>query len=90
MVKDPFIPPHVRLGDTVWWKPHPKEQPAAALVTRVDGGTLALLIFPPGYHNGLVRTGVRHQDDPGLTSVVAKESGCWERRPESKPAEPKK
>jgi hypothetical protein len=71
-----------QIGSIVWWLPHPHEgTPCAAIVTRSHSTNIELLILPPGYMNGMVRTGVLHKSDPNLKEQQIKDCGCWVEMP---------
>lgn len=76
-----FTPPFVEVGTTVVWRHSPSDtEPAAGLVVSVNGTALEVLIFPPGYHNGIPKSGCLHIKDPHLLkrSQEAQNQGCWD------------
>ncbi|NJL70166.1 MAG: hypothetical protein HC888_00530 [Candidatus Competibacteraceae bacterium] len=44
--------------------------------------TCDIILFPPGYHNGLPKSAVREYDDPDLSDRFVRDTGCWFFRPE--------
>lgn len=71
----------VNPGEPVLWYPDADEhqEPVPAFVTRVGHGSiLSVAILGPGYHNFMVREGVRHLRDPRAKDVEKRESGAWD------------
>jgi hypothetical protein len=79
----PYAMPEVRVGDTVLWHDSQDEPPTAmALVTAVGNDNVTLAVLGPGYHNFLVKEGVRHQGHPDRPLVAAAEVGVWTHAPQ--------
>lgn len=83
MSQKDYAMPAVQVGQTVQWFYHYKGQhePLAALVTKVSDRTLSLLVFHPGFHNGVPKDGVRHVSDPdrkALDAAASDDVGCWD------------
>jgi len=76
--------PEVFLGDLVLWYDGgtKNDTPFAAIVTAGGpGGIVSLWIVGPGAHNGMVRDGVRHVNDPRKVIELDAEHGRWDHTP---------
>lgn len=72
-----FKMPAMKVGDGVYWKQYPDQDPLAAVVTAVGRTSLSLSVFYPGVHNLHVVDGVPHQEDPRIKQRLDSEDGCW-------------
>jgi hypothetical protein len=76
--KPKYEMPKVSVGQAVSWHEAVGSPPTAmALVTAVYPDTVSLAVLGPGYHNFLVREGVRHVDHPDKDIIAHSEVGCW-------------
>lgn len=77
-----YIPPPIRMGDTiVFWYGH-KEQPDGAnigIVTKIGTRTIHALLFSEGSTTGDPRDGIRHYQDPDRGEFD--NSGVWDYSP---------
>ena len=79
--KPVYLMPHVECGDAVLWHDGDEAEPTAmALVTQVGTDAVTLAVLGEGYHNFLVKTGVRHRDHPDKNAIRATDSGVWTHR----------
>jgi hypothetical protein len=78
----PYQMPAVEIGDSVLWHDSQGAAPTAmALVTAVGSDNVTLAVLGEGYHNFIVKTGVRHQDHPDKRLIEQTDSGVWSHRP---------
>lgn len=79
VVSKPYKMPDVRMGDTVLWHDSLGVPPTAmAFVTAVGKDTLSLAVLGPGYHNFLVKEGVRHINHPEKDMIRHADVGVWD------------
>lgn len=79
-----FCPPHVNIGDVVYWYSAARRsnRPAPAIVTDVEGNVLYLTVFVKGRIPQPTKDAIRHIDDPFFQTnqAVAVKSGAWDRK----------
>jgi hypothetical protein len=82
----PFSPPHLRIGDMVYWYHDALSctNPCLGWVSQPPGvSTINIIVFTPfvGFQE---KPSVRHRDDPGLQeSVEWRQWGAWEYAPQT-------
>lgn len=83
-MSEKFAPPKVEVNQGVFWTHDGQGVPSAAIVTEVgDNGTVGLVVFPPGYSTGFVKSGVYHKDDPLRLKGDRGSPGCWVHTPQT-------
>lgn len=84
-----FCPPHVNIGDTIFWYSAAKRgnRPCPMLVCDVEGNVVSGHVFAKG-KLPLPVHGIRHIDDPHLQShqFVAVKDGAWDRKGQVTPS----
>jgi hypothetical protein len=77
--KPAYQMPEIGLGRTVLWYDSLGAPPTAmAHVTAVGSDSVSLAVLGPGYHNFLVKEGVRHVDHPNKEMIRATDMGVWD------------
>lgn len=82
-MSEKFQRPPVAVSQSVLWTHDGQGVPSAAVVTEVGDTTVGLIVFPPGYSTGFVRSAVHHKDDPLRLKGDRGSSGCWVHTPET-------
>ncbi len=74
-----FKMPAVALGQVVLWTYGPDgRDPCPAVVLSVGGRTVNLAVHVDGIKDHVLKTGVRHKDDPFLQTSPEHDSGVWD------------
>src|ERR1700727_784124 len=77
-----YVMPAVEIGDSVLWHAGTGAPPTAmALGIAVGTDNITVAVLGAGYQNFIVRTGVRHKDDPNKQLIEQTGEGVWSHRP---------
>lgn len=73
-----FETPTIGQGWPVLWQHSEGERPCTAFVTAVYPRAVDLMIYPPGSTRSLIKTAVRHRDDPLRKNLIGdNDDGFW-------------
>lgn len=73
-----FVPPRVGVGQVVLWTwTATTPKPSPAIVLAVGNRTLNLSVHVEGTKDHVLKTGVRHAEDPFLLTSPRHDAGVW-------------
>lgn len=79
----PWMPPRVRIGDSVFWSKSEGSEQCLGIVTKVGETAISLALLIDGARQVRPVDSVRHHQDPTLRSRPAVD-GVWRYTPQTK------
>lgn len=77
-----FDKPPVEVGQIVLWRYGPLDKAAIpAIVCKVGNETLTVGLFTDSNKTLILKSGVRHRNDPFLNAMPQHDLGCWDLTP---------